>query len=736
MKTLSYSPDPRNRILNSQNLVHSAFIQAPIYQPNPVNFSPITPRKVVLSTHVSYHGNNVNNGGNIGFPKKRSNSQSNIELSGYNPNNSYHQNNAAYLQSLEQKVSLVLQENEKLLRVLNEKELEIQSYRQIEPKIQLLLEENLHLNEMIKGKPGSTEKEKDHSDDRLNTSKTEELNNKLNYLIEENEKLESLVENLQENFKKEMLEYQQETESKIIDLMQENEKLIEINKKDVEIREKFQVILTENEKMNLIINQKNSMISEISKVNNEIEMCLAEYETRIRVLCQENDRLSEVLIQKLNGELTIEPKVHTILGKNSELLLLLDEKNGQINQFQQEIQFLRESKKMSENNVNDLEFHKNDYDQLKLQFVEVTEDLENLRKECNELKKALQNRVSEEDFKKLEEKNRSLEEKILETNKEFVEELKYNDKEKIEMTLSFKEKCNHLLQENEKLLNLVNTRNEEIANLSKKVEDLNEDLEENNRENSELKKKVLNFSQNFDDFKKFIALDLKRAEFLNSYEFKNLEIEVKNLSEKCYVLQDEKELAWNENEYLKENLIANNRLISKNQIDLENANNQINEILIEKDFLQHKISDCEENQVKMDNEISILNTQLVQWKSLNENNKNEISKLYNILKSRKSENSTLLKRNEEMQKEISRLTKDATEMASETFVFKEKVTLLEKELEKVSIEKKELQNLAGSLEENFANFRKEVDGKVEDLESLRKNYHLFVNNSKDSSKKL
>lgn len=702
MNSLSFSPDPRSRLLNSQKLVHSSVLHPtqPLYPHNSFHISSTPSRKILVSQPLPLN----NNGDSLYLnPHKRSSSQTNLN------NFEVFAPNAQYLQALESKVRLVLQENERLSRAVEEKDRELLSFQQIEPKVKLLLEENRHLNELLQGK-GSENAEKNCFDAK-----------NMEKLVQENEKLEALLENLQENFKGEMEAYQQETEAKILQLLRENEKINEL-------REKIHVVLQENEQMHHILNEKNGLVNELLGFKQENE-------EKIKALCEENEKLQDIIAQKCEKyekEASLEPKFQAILEKNAELLRIIDEKNAQIREFKREMSSFRQKTAIEHASLNEIELQMQEYEQFKAKFIEIEEENSQLLAENQHLREKSQQsqRYSAEDFEKLEEKARNLEEKLLIINKEFVQELKHSETEKTAISSNLKDKCQQLLGENEKLLSVLREKTQELSLLSKKVEELSEELQENASENQELKARILSFKEEFENFKDFIALDQKRAEFLNSFEYRSLELEISNFAEKCSVLQEERELAWSENEKLREILTINSKKLSKDAIEIENLSTQIKQTSIEKDFLEHKLSDFEENHVKIESELGILNTQLTQWKNANDNSKGEINKLYNLLKSRKQENQQLLSRNEEMQQEIHRLNKTLTEMSSENFVFKEKVPLLENELEKVSIESRKFQELCRGLEENLEKFRNEIGEKTQDLENLRRTYHEFVSQAR------
>jgi len=721
MKTLSFSPIPRNKLVSSQTLIHSSYIPIP-QQYTPLHqsfqFSPMNTQKMLYSNQV------VIGDAEILKDRRRSNSQSNQDnISGFS-------GNPPYLKALETKIKFVIEENDKLSRALEEKRVELNGFQNLESKVHILLEENSHLRQVLK------EQGKDYEENREmpsnNPQENEDLMNKLTFMVQENEKLEGLIDSLQENFKKEMESYQQETENKLMALVQENERLNEVNNKYAEINEKFNILLQEDEKVKRIVEDRNNSMSEILNIKNHLEEILLDYEARIRILCEENEKLNDVLEHKLGEERILEPKVHSILGKNTELLKIINEKNLQLNELHQNNLHLKKLKSNDQSNINDYELQmypiRAEHEKLKLKFADMAEENTRLLSEIQELKTIKENYTPEE-FENLKNELNDVQDKLLLTNKEFLEQIKISENEKQGISQNLKEKCNLILEENEKLLVLIKDRNNEILDLKGKVENLSEQLGDSNQENNELKEKILRFKGEFEEFKVFFSLDEKRSEFLNSYEFKNLELGFKMNSDKCVALENEKEMAWNENEKLKEKLMNNSRIMSKEKIDIETAYNQLNQLAIEKDFLLHKLTDLEENQAKYENELNILNTQLTQWKNMNEHNKNEINKLYNILKARKNENQNLIQRNEEMQNEMNRLNKSLTELTSENFIFKEKVNMLEAEFEKTSVERNKWQEVAERLEENVVRFRKDIEDKVQDLEKLRQEYQAFVNNS-------
>ena len=218
MKSLTYSPDPRNKLLSSQSLIHSAYYpaqQIAVPYQNSIHLSPMTSHKVVFNnlTPIQTPRDDVQG-------RRRSNSQVNFNnIPGFS-------NQGHYLKSLENKIRMVIDENDRLLRSLDEKNIELQGFQQLESKVRLLLEENEHMHKLLKnsGKISNDGARELPSQNSQETSANEDLVNKMTFLMQENEKLEGLLDSLQENFRKEMENYQQETENKIMILIQENKK--------------------------------------------------------------------------------------------------------------------------------------------------------------------------------------------------------------------------------------------------------------------------------------------------------------------------------------------------------------------------------------------------------------------------------------------------------------------------------------------------------------------------------
>lgn len=155
-----------------------------------MNFSSGTP----TSSHIYYpklspqsNRQSMYFGQHVQSSAERNRSNSNII--NYEPN---------YLTATEEKIKLLLAENNRLLKIISEKEYEIISYHTLGEKVQLLLNENKDLNRL----PEALTAENKKLQDIINLKETENklTEEKYNSLVKLYEELDSKVQSLGNDF--------------------------------------------------------------------------------------------------------------------------------------------------------------------------------------------------------------------------------------------------------------------------------------------------------------------------------------------------------------------------------------------------------------------------------------------------------------------------------------------------------------------------------------------------------
>lgn len=262
---------------------------------------------------------------------------------------------------------LLLIENEKLRKVIQSQNIEIKELREkwqqaeeniikisrnsfdkpqsneFRNQINLLIEENSKLNELL----------------NKNTKEKFTCNEKLKILLSENEKLNSII-NLKQNESESLLKKLKELEKqniseftqKIENLLCENQLLIEKNQKLEsnllglkELEEKIELVVEENEKTSTLLQENQMKTAKFQEMNRELS-------EKLELLIDENQKLNEKLIG-LVGEnasfRSLEEKTLVLLTENDKLKLLLQEKSpeneterAEISEIEQKIELLIE----------------------------------------------------------------------------------------------------------------------------------------------------------------------------------------------------------------------------------------------------------------------------------------------------------------------------------------------------------------------------------------------------------
>jgi hypothetical protein len=171
-----------------------------------------------------------------------------------------------YLTITEEKIKLLLAENDRLLQLLSDKESELISYKSLEQKVQILLNENRDLNKLPENLINENKKLKDLL--TLKESENKITEEKYNSFIKLYDQLESRVQSLASEFESTTNSFN-ESQIQINQLLQENSNLKqqlllgqENEEKIFKMKNEFERILLENDKLNAILLEYNKFRSE------------------------------------------------------------------------------------------------------------------------------------------------------------------------------------------------------------------------------------------------------------------------------------------------------------------------------------------------------------------------------------------------------------------------------------------------------------------------------------------
>ena len=586
-----------------------------------------------------------------------------------------------YLVNLESKMRVLLQENDKLLGIVEEKTRELREYQEIERKIHAILEENARLNDILiakdKENQGSLatqqnqiiEKQNEQIEQLLNhceelktfeeenqayKRRETEFQQKISEIFSENQVfLKKFEEKNQEiEFYKENLEEKNEKikslEGHLESLVEENEKFRKFfGEKQEENRRKLEILITNN--MNL-----NSLIEDLSKAKQKdfeeksLEIRKNEdLQKKLLSLFEINERMNEILqeeIKKTQANTFILSKIELLVETNQSLEQAYNEKKDEAEkykalceEFREKLEGKDEKSIHMQTSAEEIENLMGQFEALKLENVELFEKNEEFSRYQQDVNALLEenkrvNENSEEKdryLKELEMRNEEIyNELVKETqiNQDIKEELEKVLLEKEEISGSLHEKCMVLLEENNKLQQIIDNKEQEINGCTIRITEMEEDIED-------------------------------KITTLKEYQEKN-----ENICQEFTILKEEFE---------------SHGLNSNQEID----------------------RNLEENLLKLQKELEMLKGQNNHWKIMNETRDKEIVKLYDLLKARKQENLIVLKENQELKDEMLRVKGGALNGNGETIEEKDQLgEINEKLMEEMKEMKEVFENNLISLE--------------------------------------
>ena len=190
-----------------------------------------------------------------------------------------------YLANLEAKMRVLLQENDKLLGLIDEKTKELKEYQEIERKIHVIIAENNRLNGIL------AEKEKENSGALVIHQ---------NQIIDkQNEQIENLVKNLEEV--RVLDEENQNLKGKNQEFLLENQGLIgKLAEKDRSLQNAQEELLEKNSKIKNYESNLQLLLEENSRFRSFFEEKQDENRKKQSILLETNDHLNTVIETLLN----------------------------------------------------------------------------------------------------------------------------------------------------------------------------------------------------------------------------------------------------------------------------------------------------------------------------------------------------------------------------------------------------------------------------------------------------
>ncbi|KAL4477022.1 hypothetical protein ABPG72_011719 [Tetrahymena utriculariae] len=556
--------------------------------------------------------------------------------------------------------------------VLQQKE---QSYKQLltdmEEKISMLVEENNQLNEIVQTKlmKESSISQQPYSEEQIQ---------QIAVLIQENQQLQVIIGNLESQLKEQKV---------LIDEKEEN--LSKLN-------EEYQSLLSANDSVKQEFNVFEEKIKDLLKENETLMQKTQNFED----LVQEAKRVSElkseneILLENLKLVTKDKQKVQFEMQQKEEEFqqqqaLLLEKCAEQANQieetFQDErVQFEQKQEEFSkekEDLLNQFEKFKEENTILAKQISEIEEKIENLISENQDL--SIQNQEQRQLIETLEKKQES-----------------YTDELKKQFDISLRQK----IEEN--LMQLTNRYNEEINKLHNEIIKRNESVVEEKEKSRQLEEQVqrLKFELN-----KLIQETKELKEFANIEEEQNYEMQ------KHY----QQQLEFENNEF-------------KNQIEILeqeklNLNQKIKEILEEQKNKDQLIQEYQQQILNSDFSQGNNNQQIQQLiqtqnelieQSLKKDDENK--ELIELIQNTKQELDLAIQQYQQLLEENSSLKDQIKSLIQEN---QEKdtsqVILQQNELDQIKKERDELMQIKQKQQIELSKKNKELIERKEELDHLQ-----------------
>lgn len=399
---------------------------------------------------------------------------------------------------------------------------------------------------------------------------------------------------------------------------------------------------------------------------------LKDLEVKVRVLIEENEKLMVAVEQKkkeLAGYKDIERKIGLILNENQKLNELLSQKERENSLLVSQNRVIEKQNSEIEQLVNQMEEFKileEENNTYKAMISDNQNNLQHLMAENGKLAKMLEgerrlNKESKENYLSLQGKYGDLEEKVMlllneneklqslfngkrdewNASSESLKSNSENDKKKIKTLITTNLQLNDAITElsngndNQKYQKKINEKEADIKNMQIKMEDLLRQLEESKELNTiidELESKIQVLLDDNEKLNDLLAQTIKEKERVNEFHFKYEEIiqrndylneEVKKLNEKIVEVQNSKNMVEADLNFLSEqnkqfSESNENLLFELEQLKNENAHkSQIITLIEEK--LMHTTADLE-NEIKITTQMqNLILEKEASYEAINEN---------------------------------------------------------------------------------------------------------------------
>ncbi|GAB1218731.1 hypothetical protein ENUP19_0003G0016 [Entamoeba nuttalli] len=527
----------------------------------------------------------------------------------------------------------------------------------------------------------------------------------------------------------------EEANEKVQKLEEEmREKKIEIEKLKVEREESFRLLKGQKEQ-SLCEIQRVEQEKE-KKIKEEVEKAHHLREKEFEELLKRIKELEAINLENEYNKDEIKKKcleISNIQEEKEELILSIQEIKEENEKRIKEIKNLQENK---EENVRIFEEMKKEIEERekeliieRKQEIELQNEVQRITNKSNNDVEKLTNQI--EVLQKEINNQRSLLQEIEEKNKFFNNEIKEAKIKEQQTKEFFTEEMNQITKKGEEERNRIMKENvimkEEIEKLNKEKEEINEKYNKKEIENEGDKEKLKNEIQKREEIEndktslqnqifqlKKIIEELEEGNNSNTNKInvlteecskKDIEIEnIKKEFEQEIKNEREKQIKGKEEEIIK--------IKEEMKMAEENYKNNISTIITKKDLEIYQLKEEEQNKEKeidiLTNQKEIISNELITKKEENEILKEKINETLKELKEKEESNNQYQQINEEMKEKLK-------EKENEIKIKEEKITNKEKEME-------ELKNNCNKLEkENEKRFKEKINELNKEIEEQKKN---------------
>ena len=560
---------------------------------------------------------------------------------------------------------VLLQENDKLLGLVEEKSRELKEYQEIERKIHVIIAENTRLNEVL------AEKERENNGSSLVMHQNQTID-------KQNEQIEQLVRQLEdmrgvEEENQNMRAREGELQMRIQEISRESQTIYgRLNEKEREVQE----VYLKNQEIWGKFEDGERKIQELEQEMGEKSGKLRTCEQNVQALLQENERFRGFFEEKKE--------------ENRQKLGVLVETNDHLNSVVETL--MDENQRLSvEKSTETLQ--KDEYYGKFVSLLTLNEQIHEALKV--ELLDKEQNSIIHSKIEQLIENNQALEQAYHEKEEESAKYKTLIDEYREKETKDFEGfRAKATAEEIEKLMVQIEILKSENAELLGKNNELeraqaeNQDFEGNLADLIEENRKLSEFNsrshEEFEEKERELVARIQDLEAENN-NYSEIKSELErllnekeefsgNLHEKCVLLLEEnnklQQIIENKDQetnglqvrigQLEEDI--EEKLTALRDYELKNENICQEFAVLKQEFESHRLNNkseennnndnFEETLIKLQKELEILKGQNNHWKIMNETRDKEILKLYDLLKARKQENLGLLRENQEIKEQL------------------------------------------------------------------------------------